>query len=97
MASVRYSFTLDAIQDARYVKWLGTQANLSAAVRAAIVAYVDRPSHKDLDDKLDRLLDALRNVQVVGASVALTEQGHESEPARAKAGLANMLKKFRGS
>jgi len=94
MATVRYSFTLDAIKDADLVRWLELQPGISSTIRDALRAYAERPCHADLDAKLNEVLDALRNVQVVtGDKAATPEQG---EPARAVAGLDAMLKKFGG-
>ena len=94
MASVRYTFTLDAIKDADLVRWLELQVNTSAAVRDALRAYVAQPTHAHLDAKLDRLLDTLRGVHVVkGASV--DDEPAEGEPAAARRGLDAMKRRFR--
>jgi hypothetical protein len=91
---VRFTFSLDAIKDARYIQKLALEPNLSAAVRAAIMAFYDLPTHKELDAKLDQVLDALRNVQVVSASSTETAET-PSEPARARSGLDKMKARFR--
>lgn len=91
MAIVRYSFCLDAIRDARYIQKLELEPNLSAAVRAAVIARYDRPTLQEIDAKLDRVLDALRNVQVVGVG---SEIGDQAEPARARAGLDKLKSRF---
>lgn len=96
MATVRYTFTLDAIQDADVVRWLALQPNVSAAVRQALKAYIERPTHADLGDKLDEVLGAIRGMRFVSA-VDLP-QGEEAggEPTKAAAGLDRMVGKFGG-
>lgn len=93
MATVRYTFTLDAIQDADVVRWLALQPNVSAAVRTALKAYVTRPTHADLGNKLDEMLSAIRGIRVVAAHDLPKEDG--GEPARAATGLDRMLGKFK--
>ena len=94
MPAVHFSFTLDAVLDSHIIRQLGTRPSLSATVRAALVAYFERPSHADLDVKLDTILEALRNVQVVkaGEGVPVAEG---SEPAMARRGLESMKARFR--
>ena len=94
MAVARYSFTLDPIKDAHLVRWLARQAKISHGVRDALQAYVVRPSHQDLDAKLDQVLEVLRGVRVIGGG-AETAGDAEGEPARAVAGLSAMLDRFR--
>ncbi len=91
MASVRYSFTLDAIKDAELVRWLELQVNTSASVRDALRAWVDRPTHQELDAKLDQVLEALRDVRVVGTPAEIQKS---TEPARARAGLNALKARF---
>jgi len=95
MASVRYTFTLDAVRDADIVRWLELQANTSSAVRDALRAYVARPTLFDLDAKLDKILDTMRGVHVVtvGGDGALAEPN--GEPAAARRGLDAMKARFR--
>ena len=95
MATVRYTFTLDAIQDADVVRWLALQPNVSAAVRQALKAYVERPTHADLGDKLDEVLSAIRGIRVVEVG-DLPQEGGGSEPAKAATGLDRMVGKFGG-
>lgn len=94
MAAVRYTFSLDAIQDADLVRWLELQPNTSAAVREALRAYVDRPTRGQLESKIDQVLDILRGVQVVQAGTAASDDS-EAEPARARANLDKMKERFR--
>lgn len=93
MAVVRYSFTLDAIKDADLVRRLGLESSTTEAVRAALRAYYDRPSHQDLAVMLDEVRDCLRGVQVIGTGGQVTDS--ESEPATARHGLDAMRRRFR--
>jgi len=95
MPAVHFSFTLDAVLDSHIIRQLGTQPNLSALVRAALIAYFERPSHADLDVKLDTILEALRNVQVVKAGGCAPVQAEGSEPALARRGFESMKARFR--
>ena len=94
MAAVRYSFSLDPIKDASLVRWLEVQANTSAAIREAIRCYAERPTHRDLDAKLDRVLDALCKVRVVTPQRPVSD-GDYGEPAAARRGLDAMKVRFR--
>ena len=94
MAAVRYSFSLDPIKDASLVRWLEVQANTSAAVREALRSYAVRPTHQDLDAKLDRVLDALCEVRVVTPERPVPEGDH-GEPTAARRGLDAMKARFR--
>ena len=94
MAAVRYSFSLDPIKDVDLVRWLEMQANTSAAIREALKSYVDRPTHGELGTKLDRVLDALRNVRVVTPQVPVPDK-EQGEPAAARRGLDAMKARFR--
>jgi len=93
MAVVRYSFTLDAIKDADTVRRLELESSITEAVRIALRAYYDRPSHQDLGVKLDEVLDCLRGVQVVSAGQSVANDG--AEPATARHGLDAMRRRFR--
>lgn len=95
MPAVHFSFTLDANLDSHTIRKLGTQPNLSATVRAALVAYFERPSHADLDVKLDTILEALRDVQVVKVGEGAPVRAEGSEPALARRGLESMKARFR--
>lgn len=95
MAVVRYSFSLDPIKDAHLVRWLKLQPNTSHAVRGALQAFIRRPTHADLETKLDQVLEVLRGVQVI-APGAVPAGDAEGEPARAVKGLDAMVHKFRG-
>jgi len=87
--TVRYTFSMDAIQDAHLVKRLEQEINMSAVVREAIRAYYEQPDHRQLDAKLDLILDALRGVQVFQPD---TDEG--GEPARARANLDKLIDRF---
>ena len=95
MPSVRYTFSLDAVQDADLVRWLKLQPNTSAALRDALRAFVERPTLADLDAKLDQALDALRGVKVLQAGAAGDPEHDQAEPARARANLDKMKERFR--
>jgi len=96
MPVVRYSFTLDAIQDADLIRRLKTEVNASATVRAALRAWFERPTAADLNAKLDQLLAALRDVRVVQATAAPGDGNPVGEPAAARAGLNAMKRRFQG-
>lgn len=95
MATVRYTISLDAIKDAHIVRWLETQPNVSAAVRQALLHEIETVKLSDLEHKLDRVLDALRNVRVIKGTGAGTTEETQGEPAAAAAGLGAMLGKFK--
>jgi hypothetical protein len=92
MASVRYSFTLDAVKDVNVIRWLDSQPNTSAAVREALKAYTEKPTNADLAAKLDDILNAFQTAQWVAHAPAQIESG--DEPAAAVAGFEKMLQKF---
>ena len=92
MPTVRISVSLDAIDDARLLQWLDKQTNASEAVRKALYAYIDRPSHGDLSARLEQLLEMMQRMKVVEVEEAPTEDG---EPAAARRGLDAMKRKFR--
>ena len=95
MPVVRYSYSLDAIQDADLIRRLETEINASAVVRDALRAWYERPTAADLDAKLDRLLAAMRDVRVIQAT-APDDGNPVGEPAAARAGLDGMKQRFRG-
>jgi len=96
MASTRYTVSLDPVGDSRYIRKLELEPNTSAAIRAAIIAYYDRPTHQDLAGQLDQVLDALRGVKVLQAGAAASDPEHDqAEPARARANLDKMKARFR--
>jgi len=92
MAAVRYTFTLSAVKDADVVRWLELQPNISAAIREALKAYVQRPTHYDLSHKMDEVLTAVRALRYVGASEPV--EGGGEEPEKAAEGLDEMIAKF---
>lgn len=94
MATVRYTFSLDAIQDAAVIRWLEMQPNTSSAVREALRAYTAQPTLADLDGKLDLVLDALRGVQVINGATG--DVPADAEPAAARRGLEAMKRRFGG-
>ena len=94
MATVRYTFALDAIQDANVVRWLALQPNVSAAIREALKAYVERPTHADLSEKLDEVLTALQGMRFVSTGDLPQAQEATGEPTKAASGLDRMLGRF---
>ena len=95
MAVVRYSFTLDAIKDADKVRRLALEPSITEVVRKALDAYYSRPSHQDIDTKLDEVLDCLRGVQIVGMGSQAPDETAEVEPATARRGLDAMRRRFK--
>lgn len=97
MPRVRYSFALHPIKDADIIRWLELQPNTTAAIRKALAAYVERPSHADLSDKLDaamNMINALRFAPLVHQGTGDVEKG---EPEKAAQGVDKMLSKFRAT
>ena len=92
MPAVRYSISLDPVNDARLVRFLAQQANVSAVVREALYAYVDKPTA--VETKLDSLLEMMRNMRTVEVPAEETP-AEGDEPAEARKGLDAMKKRFR--
>jgi len=97
MPTVRYSISLDAIQDADIVRWIEAQSKRGAseAIRQAIRAYIGQPTMIDLEGKLDDLLALIHNLRVV--EVPEEKQAEGDEPTQARHGLEAMKKKFGGA
>lgn len=93
MASVRYTFSLDALKDAEVVKWLDSQPNTSAAVRAALKAYVEKPTNADLNTKLDEILNAIQTARWT-APISEPQEPQGDEPEVAVKGFGRMVDKF---
>lgn len=94
MAVTRFSFSLDAVKDSSLIRWIELQPTISHTVREALLAYKTRPTHQDLDAKLDEILQTLSRVQVISGAPVQAEGG-ASEPARAVKGLDAMVNRFR--
>lgn len=95
MASVRYTFSLDALKDAKVVKWLDSQPNISAAVREVLNAHVEGPTNANLGAKLDEILNAIQTARLVRP--APQQEGPQGdEPEAAVAGFGRMLQRFGG-
>lgn len=94
MASVRYTFTLDAIKDADVVRWLDSQPNTSAAIREALKAYVEKPTNAELGAKLDEVLNAIQTARLVTPAQA-EEKPQRDEPEAAAKGFEKMMKRFK--
>lgn len=97
MASVRYTFTLDAVEDASLIRWLESQQNTSAAIREALRDFRARPTRAELERRLDEILDALRSGAITSAAPAAGQDAGQVEPAKAARGLDKMLGRFEGS
>jgi len=93
MPTVRYSFSFDTGRDGGIIRWLDSQPNASAAVREAIQACIASPSRADLEAKLDRLLEMMRNMRTVEVPAEETP-AEGDEPAEARKGLDAMKKRF---
>jgi len=93
MPTVRYSFSFDTVRDASIIHWLDSQPNASAAVREAIQICAGSPSRADLEAKLDRLLEMMRNMRTVEVPAEETP-AEGDEPAEARKGLDAMKKRF---
>jgi len=97
MPTVRYSISLDAIQDADIVRWIEAQSKRGAseAIRQAIRAYISQPTMVDLETRLNELLALIHNLRVVEAPTE-EPQAEGDEPTQARHGLEAMKKKFKG-
>lgn len=93
MASVRYTFSLDAIKDTKIVKWLDSQPNTSAAVREALKAYVERPTSAELGARLDEILNAIQSARLMAPMPQEPTEG--GEPQKAIEGFDRMVEKFK--
>lgn len=95
MPSVRYSFSLDPTADARLVAWLEAQHNTSAAIRSALLAYLDRPTAAELEAKLDQVLNRLNSTPIAQAANDQAQGTARGEPEAAKQGLDAMIAQFK--
>jgi len=95
MASVRYTFTLDPVKDVGVIKWLDSQPNTSAAIRAALEAYIERPTHADIGARLDEILNAIQTARWV-TPISEPDQVPQGEPTAAVKGFEKVLQKFGG-
>jgi len=93
MPTVRYSISMDAIDDADVIRWLDKQGTTSEAIRRAVRAYINSPTQ--LETKMDRLIEMVQKMKVVEVPEVEEAQTEEGEPAKARAGLDAMKKKFR--
>ena len=93
MASVRYTFSLDALKDVEVVRWLDSQPNTSAAVREALRAYVEKPTNADLNAKLDEILNAIQTVRWT-SPVPEPREPQGEEPEAALKGFGRLVDKF---
>ena len=93
MPTVRYSFSFDTDRDNAIIHWLDSQSNASGAVREVIQNHITSPSRADLEAKLDRLLEMMRNMRTVEVP-AKEVPAEGDEPAQARAGLDAMKKRF---
>jgi hypothetical protein len=94
MATVRYTFSLDALKDAGVVKWLDSQPNTSAAVREALKAYVEKPTNAELGAKLDEILNAIQTARWTSPLPEEARESQGNEPEAAIRGFDKMLGKF---
>ena len=94
MPTVRYSFSFDTEHHTKIIHWLDSQPNASGAIRELIQAHITSPSRADLEAKLDRLLEMIRNLRVVETPAEETPAAGD-EPADARRGLDAMKKRFR--
>ena len=94
MPTVRYSFSFDTDRDDAIIHWLDSQPNTSGAIRELIQNHITSPSRADLEAKLDRLLEMMRNMRTVEVPAAETP-AEGDEPAAARKGLDAMKARFR--
>ena len=66
--------------------------DLGAGIAAR--SYAERPTHRDLDAKLDRVLDALCEARVVTPQRPVSDSDY-GEPTAARRGLDAMKARFR--
>ncbi len=94
MATVRYTFSLDAIQDTDIIRRLEAEPNVSAVVRAAVREFYDRPTRAALAERLDEIVEMLKYVRTVPAAMP-TVEATDGEPAMARHHLDKMKERFR--
>jgi len=97
MPRVRYSFALDPIKDVDIIRWLTLQPNITAAIRKALSAYIERPSHTDLADRLDMVASMVNALRFAPLAHQGTGEAEEGEPEQAAQGFDKMLSKFRAT
>lgn len=95
MATVRFTFSADVEEDADVVKWLlkkpdGTR---SRAIVDGLHDHISRPTHADLDAKLDRLLTTMHKAVIRGTTPPTVPEDGE-EPPEARQGLNAMKDRF---
>ena len=93
MPTVRYSISMDAIDDADVIRWLDKQGTTSEAIRRAVRAYINSPTQ--LETKMDRLIEMVQKMKVVEVPEVEEAQTEDGEPAKARKGLDAMKKRFR--
>ena len=92
MPTVRYSISMDAIDDADVIRWLNKQGTTSEAIRRAVRAYINSPTQ--LETKMDRLIEMVQRMKVVEAPEMEEAPTEDSEPAKARRGLDAMKERF---
>ena len=97
MPRVRYSFALHPIKDADIIRWLELQPNVTAAIRKALFAYIKRPSHAELADRLDTLASMVNALRFAPLAHQSGGEAEEGEPEKAAQGFDKMLSKFRAT
>ena len=97
MPTVRISASFNAIKDADVLLWLNKRGNVSDAIKQAVricIQVAKEPSRADLEAKLDRLLEMMRNMRTVEVPAEETP-AEGDEPAEARKGLDAMKARFR--
>jgi hypothetical protein len=97
MPRVRYSFALHPIKDADVIRWLELQPNITSAIRKALSAYIERPSHADLADRLDMITSMVNALRFAPLAHQSEGEAEEGEPEQAAQGFDKMLSKFRST
>ena len=96
MPTVRISASFDPVRDADVLLWLNKRGNVSDAIRQAVricIQVAREPTRADLEAKLDRLLEMMRNMRTVEVPAEETP-AEGDEPAEARKGLDAMKKRF---
>ena len=95
MAVARYIFCLDPVEDAELIRWLESlpRGTRSRTIVIALRYYRERPTHQELDAKLDRLLETMRKVKSI--PITTHPESEPAEPVEARRGLEKMKDRFR--
>jgi cell pole-organizing protein PopZ len=96
MMSTVVNFSLDPDADRDIVRWLDSQANKSAAIRAAIRAHMAKEQGVTLADVLAEIRALPSRMRVVAPGADQVEAAAGEEPIAAAANLDGLLDRLDG-